>query len=127
MTTLTVPSDRAPDDQLVVELESGALTFRADCMQSEPVEVTVSHRRSIQELRDLLDQHLAATTCSACDGTGHVDDLIDSTTPCPDCLPAMGAQLAVDEMVRRFALFSHPEVGWRELFAQMYDCGYRKP
>ena len=76
-----------PNDFLRVECEDGgALSVQSDTLV-EGGTVILGTRRSIQELRDYLSAHLAATTCTTCNATGRVDDLVDGSTPCPDCLP----------------------------------------
>lgn len=43
----------------------------------------------------------------------------------PEQIAAEKREVAVKELVDRFALYAHPDIQWRALFAQMYDCGCR--
>lgn len=43
----------------------------------------------------------------------------------PEQIAAEERDVTVKNMVDRFALYSHPDIQWRALFEQMYDCGCR--
>lgn len=43
----------------------------------------------------------------------------------PEQIAAEERDVAIKNMVDRFALYSHPDIQWRALFEQMYDCGCR--